>query len=318
MNLPQQTPPIRDFFLLPEAMKGWLTSEQVVDHIIAINSRYSIRGEKLSILARLITQLSLSFFAPEALAIEIQKNLNIPPQEAMKVAAELKLKIFAPIADGFKSVQGIDVNKIPGPPIPTKQNAAPMPGNIPPASSGKTSSTESLRPQEPMRQDIRPSQAPPMEGPKKQQPPQDSFASKKEYFKSLSDLRPASLNVQPAENQVKTPVPPAPQKGKIDPENQNLVKANELKASTPKPFMLHEEKPQASADVSKQDFRFELPDAPKTPPVENKAPQAQTGNYFQGITQQESQKAPVTSETKQEKPKVVHYSAYRTLLEDKE
>jgi len=391
--------PVKDFYALPEAIRNWLTSDEVVDQIVKLNSHYRARGPKLRVIPDAISSVVLTLIRPEQINQYIHDRTALPPSEIEKIVYIIKHKILAPLEDGLKNIQGVDIGKIPeveqspsslAPLITSPSKPAPIsvnPPQVPTAAAtfqrpggslGAISSGGATAQLGDDDQQIEEGQAPTQQQTQQPQQPRQATAGMPQQAsgggggnfsdgEKIQDVRrststpsggtPSTVNSAPGQSipYGKMPAmsqPSAPQKpmsafdrlfsrrkkegdlergGKKAKEVDDLADAKELRkrieggkapvqSETPKPFMLHEEKPNISeqASVSSRDFSFELPDKPAAQPAPKPPAQqpAQFGNYFQGLTKQEADKPPVVSKTEPEKTRVVHYSAYRTLLGD--
>lgn len=261
----------KSFYLLPEAIKSWLTSDRVVEVIEHINQENQFFGERLPIIARDITRLVLAMTPPETFVKSLATDLKISEEKAGEVAAIIKDKILAPITIGLKTVQGVDIEKI----------------NTP------KGGVDSLS---------------------QQKPSISAFAQTRRG--SLADSTPATQS--PKQTAPASAVPDlAP---KQQPQRPDL-KSDTNQQTTEKPFMLHEEAPkQPSTESAGQAFRFELPHSSSGQPQKQAAPQekARFGSFFKGINKSADQAQPNRVESRHEEPKVVHYSAFRTILGDKD
>ncbi|MDP3880778.1 MAG: hypothetical protein Q8Q32_01165, partial [bacterium] len=89
-----------------------------------------------------------------------------------------------------------------------------------------------------------------------------------------------------------------------------------------RPFMLHEETPKSPSNqqsISASDFSFELPGEgrPAQEPRQEKT-KVSFGNFFNRVAKEKQAEQPQKVESKKEAPKVVHYSAFRTMLGDQD
>ncbi|MEZ4156628.1 MAG: hypothetical protein R3B52_01440 [Candidatus Paceibacterota bacterium] len=263
----------KTFYLLPEAIKNWLTSDRVVEVIEHINKENQFFGERLPVIARDITRLVLTLTPPEAFTKALATDLKISEDKAGEIAAILKDKVLAPITIGLKTVQGVDIEKI----------------------STPRGGVDSLS---------------------QQKPSISAFAQARKG--SLADSAPTTQlegQATPAQGSVVPDLAPKQQPQKPD------LKSDTNQQTTEKPFMLHEEAPkQPSAESAGPAFRFELPHSASQPQKQEQAPQekARFGSFFKGINKNEAQVQPGRVESRHEEPKVVHYSAFRTILGDKD
>lgn len=98
---------------LPEAIRTWLTSNEVTDVVVGLNKQFSVRGEKIKVISRIGTRLVIGAIKPEEFLIALKNELELPEGAVQEIAGRLKGEVFKPIADGLKNVIGVDIDKIP-------------------------------------------------------------------------------------------------------------------------------------------------------------------------------------------------------------
>ncbi len=272
------------FSLLPEAIRVWLTSDQVVDTVTLLNDKNHIPPGKLRIIPRDITRLVVGIIQPKEFVDQLKKDLGLPVEITQKIAAEIKGKILNPIAVALKNTTGIDISFIPVeaiggekiPPIGAPTPAQPLQPAQTPTST--PTSTVPVAPVQP--------------GPEQPKARVISFSN------NVAVSRPAPTPTSP------TPTPVAPTQ-----PTANVV-------SMKKPFMLHEEKPVAPlSQPTRESFSFRVQPQAEVPKGPRPAP-AQFISPFES-----SMKKPVAPQTAKtagpEIPKIVHYTTQRTPLDEK-
>lgn len=100
------------FKALPESIKDWLGSDLITNYISDINKKLGIKGERRSIIPRLIVRLVAKDLLPQNFIDELAKALNAPPAAAKAIAQEISDKALQPIEIGLRRDTGVDVKTI--------------------------------------------------------------------------------------------------------------------------------------------------------------------------------------------------------------
>lgn len=280
------------FELLPEAIQLHLNTKETIASIIEIEKRFSIPDSKVRAIPFIIGALVEGEIDPRDTVEAIKAALTISTEQAKEIAATIKEKILAPIAGGLLIVSGIDIELIPGKSVLEAKDAPGLAEEMAPYLTQQPQPTPG------------PSAA------KKDtalEPLVVAPAPQRKVQPGMS-LPPTRQPLRPMNDVVARPSEPKPE---IKPEPVKLTAA-------PRPFMLHEEKPVAPQEQKafRVDERFSFTPSPTQPTRTPAKPvTAKLGASFEEmLAPQKPANAPVSKTD--ESPKVVHYTAMKTMLSD--
>ncbi len=278
------------FKALPGGIRAWLNSEKVIDVFLEIEDRFHITGSKVTILPIIITELVTGDLSSQEAVDDIQNSLGVSTENALTIATILKEKILNPIAIPLQGIAAIDMSGLPG--------AAATESMIPKEVLDEQFSVDWIEPAAlaALRQS--------KEGERKidqinQSTPQQKPAGMETPgLRVMKDVKAPA--VAPKAEQPKPAPVPAP---KI--------------VESPRPFMLHEEKPVAPSQAAtvnvNKNFSFDV----GTTPISKPAPRPVTAEFnssYDAMLGQQKPAAPIVAKTV-EMPKVVHYSNLKTPLD---
>jgi hypothetical protein len=301
------------FDILPQAIKDWLVSMKVSDLIADINESHGFFAERAKVIASAITHLVSGTIQPQNFQNILSKNLKRNPETIGQIVNQIANKILAPVRGGLKTTQNIDLSPLfVSQPQKQSKSAPSVQATAPkqPIDSLNSITSQTKKPEPaPVASASTPQKsmsafASMMQGSlaqKTQQAQQEKSESNDNSQRPVQDielLRPIAK------------APASPQK--MEPSSQHKTQEAE------RPFMLHEETPKApsAGNTYSSDFSFEFPQSNVPGKSEKPKAKASFGNFFNRLTEEkDAQQAPKV-ESKKETPKVVHYSAFRTLLGD--
>lgn len=277
------------FDTLPGPIIDWLNSEEVFNNFLALEKRFSIPSKNVRVLPDLIEGLVTGALLASSAATTLQQNLGCSAQDAGAILLEIKERIINPISIPLRQISGIDLTVLPG--------VMPSPD--------KSISIKEVTDEEGEEDEL------PVGAPVKDLEPLVTGPAR-----AIPDtqLKPVGMET-PGLRTMKDVKAPEPIK-KPEPTPIQAPKIVE----TPRPFMLHEEKPIAPTESAalrvNTNFSFDAGPAPviKTQP---RPATAELGSSFDAILDKKKPVAPVTAKTV-EIPKVVHYTSLKTPLDDQD
>lgn len=336
---------LNPFDRLPEAIKDWLNSNEVLETLIAIEEQFSIRTENIPLVPLAITGLVTNKIDPKDFVSALEVALQMPRKDAETIARIIRIKILNPIEKPLKLTANIDISPLPN----TGISPAVSPNSARPAASapimpakpliaGTPVSNSPAAPKPFLSQPAKPvGPVTPLSSPVAPKPamhePVLPPASEKSLGEQVSlgsavPLAPLKTTPAPAFNDIKpmTPAPKTPAeapKPAMKPEAPKVEKPiappapSATTKTAPKPFMLHEEKPAAPSMTERQSFSFSIPTstvAPKPLSAAAKPVEAQFGSAFESFGKKPAPTPPQSVRTPDQGPKIVHYSPFRTLV----
>lgn len=93
---------------VPEPIKIWFGSEEIVSHVREINEQLGLKEEKESIVPRLLFRLELKDLEPQFFSGELAQELGISKEKALTITTEVKETLLRPIQKQL-SEYGIDI-----------------------------------------------------------------------------------------------------------------------------------------------------------------------------------------------------------------
>jgi len=93
---------------VPEKIREWFATEEVVAHIREIGRQLNLGGEHETAIAKLLLRLEIQDLEPQFFAGELAQRLGIPKERALVIAAEIRKVILDPVKREF-SEYGVDI-----------------------------------------------------------------------------------------------------------------------------------------------------------------------------------------------------------------
>ena len=102
---------IQEFKTLPESIRDWLASTEIVYLISQINKKLGLVGDRMRIVPALVYEVVAKDVSPQQVIGEISKRLEIGPGAARILAQELEERLLRPIGGPLRDL-GIDIKGI--------------------------------------------------------------------------------------------------------------------------------------------------------------------------------------------------------------
>ncbi len=100
------------FSLLPDTIKEWLASEELVYIVSDIEEKLSLSGEKILIIPRLILRLAVQEVEPQDFTSTLAQELGISPSIAKTIAEDIEKNALRPIEGELRSKIGVETKLI--------------------------------------------------------------------------------------------------------------------------------------------------------------------------------------------------------------
>lgn len=285
---------------LPRAIYDYFGSPAYFDTLYALEEAFSIPPEKVGAIPFIIGAIVKGELDPKDVPEAIQVALGKSKEDALRIAEVIKDKILNPIAGGLLIAAGIDIEPIPGPSAKNAKDLPALAQELEPylASLDKSEKPKTVPAGAKSTSDLEPLVA----GPKNQAAAPAGVGMTTPGLRVMKDVRaPAAIVAE------KKPEP-------AQPETISKLVAGQ------RPFMLHEEKPAATMESAavRVDKNFSF-DAGQNP-AQKQAPRpatAQFGSSFDDALSPNKSIAPQPSKpAPAEEPKVIHYTAFKTVLDE--
>ncbi len=250
--------------------------------------KFGIPNEKVRAIPFIISAVIVGELAPSNVVEMLKVELGLAQDKATELASFLKEKIFNPIAGGLLIISGIDVEPMPGqsakeakdaPGLEAELNALFQPRSE--AKQGKPASSE-----------IEPLVATPKPQPGMALPPT------RQAPRPMNDIA-APKAAAPTQK-------PAPTEPKV--------------TAAPKPFMLHEERPIAAEPIApiraEKNFSFDPGVSKPVVKPQSRPVAANFNSSFDSLLTPQKPAQPTVAKTAAEEPKVIHYTNFKTVLDE--
>lgn len=286
---------------LPKLIADHLNSRETLDVIYDLEDKFAIGPEKVRVVPFILSSIAFGEIEPLDVVAALKIGLATTDENAKSIAGIIKDKILNPIAGGLLITEGVDIEPIPGPSAKDAKDLPELTKELEPylaraeqeqnskgATAGVTKPVSNLEPL--------------VIGPKTQ---------------TNQPAKPAGIGMEtPGLRMMKDVKSPVLETTKPEPVTPATPKAT----AAPRPFMLHEEKPLAPTESSAlrvdKSFSFDAGQNPVQKTTARPAP-AQFGSSFDSMLGQTKPVTPVTAKTPAETPKVVHYTSFKTALDEK-
>jgi len=96
---------------LPEDVRDALGSIDNLDVVIELQKKYNLHYDQMGALNDEILMLYAGKTPPQEFIRNIQKSMNITPELAQTIGAEVNEKIFKPIRETLKKIHMVDTKK---------------------------------------------------------------------------------------------------------------------------------------------------------------------------------------------------------------
>lgn len=103
---------IQEFKTLPDSIRDWLASTEIVYLISQINRKLGLTGEKMRIVPALVYELVAKDVVPQNLISEVSRRLEIGPGAARILAQEIEERLLRQIEVPLRNELGIDIKGI--------------------------------------------------------------------------------------------------------------------------------------------------------------------------------------------------------------
>ncbi len=103
---------IIEFLNLPEPIRVWLSSSEIVYLILDINRKLNFKGEKMRIIPTAVLRLALHDLSPENFVSEISDKLGLTFSAAKILAQEIEERVLRPIEVPLRNEIGVDIRAI--------------------------------------------------------------------------------------------------------------------------------------------------------------------------------------------------------------
>lgn len=138
------------FSALPESVKEWLASEELVFIITEIETKLGLSDEKILVIPNLILRLIVQDIEPQEFITELSKELGVEFPVAKTIAEDIERKALRPIETELRNKTGLEIKlifygktegeKIKNQGIPPIGKIQPVPSSLPKMSVPSASS----------------------------------------------------------------------------------------------------------------------------------------------------------------------------------
>ncbi len=103
-----------DIDSLPQSINDWLVSVPLTYLIIDLNKRLGVYNNafKMGAIPDFVVDIVTKRMPPQELAKKLEERLQVPSNQALSVAREIKEKILRPIEVALRKELGVDINAI--------------------------------------------------------------------------------------------------------------------------------------------------------------------------------------------------------------
>lgn len=252
------------FSALPESIKEWLASEELVFIITEIETKLGLSDEKILVIPNLILRLIVQDIEPQEFISELSKELGVEFLVAKTIAEDIERKALRPIETELRNKTGLEIKlifygkteseKIKTQAIPAIGKIQPAPSSLPKMTIPSASSVADQT-----------GQTPPSAATTAQPMPSQAISAKPmsplTFTPSAAPL-PSEKKVMPA---------PAPQP----------MRKEEPPYESATPFILHQEGSPTTAPTLNQNSSITSQQGPQTSSLPKTSLTMKVQNYFQ-------------------------------------
>ncbi len=310
-----QSEPIA-FELLPLAIRTHLNSKTSFETMYGLETEFNIPPEKMRVIPFILGAVVTGEMEAKSVVAALKLGLQVDDAAATKIASTIKDKILNPIAGGLLLTAGVDVEPMPG---SSAKDATDLPELV-----------EELNPflaQELGREKSEPE--PLSTAPSYDTTPLRTTNSSPKPGVGMAEpgLRTIMSDLKKPQGEARSSVARGSVEGEIKSPTEPLRatgypptgRAGELRTA-PKPFMLHEEKPASPGAIrpvtQSESFVYTPSNLPTQPKTASRPATAQFGSSFEGMLESKKPETPAPARTQPETPKVVHYTSFKTTLDE--